>query len=336
MKKKVISVISLILVFSLIFLFVSDLCKRKYSDNKYRIFYEESANMDVLFFGSSIVHYSIYPMQLWHDYGITSYNMGNDSERLQMTYYDILNALDHASPKVIVVDVCALSWAGGNRDNTLKDHFFLDSVPLSVNKIKTVNAIFDGRERFEYLFPFELYHSRWNELTEEDFFFHTRDVKYGAIINTGILPTEYPAPELYEQSREVDVAVEHDTINRIIDLCRSKGVTPVFVYAPSGHRGGDQKIREQADEYFATLDVDYHQLLYLDCIEWDRDFLDGAHLNYNGGVKYTDFLGQLLKSTYNLPDHRNDASIADKWNKDYEAYEADILELTSEASPDEP
>ena len=60
MKKKLLSVLGLILIFSIMLSYVANLVKWKHSGNEYRIFYEKSSDFDVLFFGASVVHYSIY------------------------------------------------------------------------------------------------------------------------------------------------------------------------------------------------------------------------------------------------------------------------------------
>lgn len=312
------------------FSFGSNLVKWKHSGDEYRIFYEKCNDFDVLFFGASVVHYSVYPMQLWHDYGITSYNMGNDSERLQMTYYDMLNALDYASPKLIVVDLTGIGWAGANRDGTLKDHAFLDSVPLSKNKIKEINAIFEGSERLEYIFPFELYHSRWEELEADDFYFRTRDIEYGSERHAGIIPYPSPSPDMYEESRVNEVELERDTIARMIDLCRSRGIQIVFTHLPQAQRGGDQKNREACANIMKDFDVDYYDLLYVDFIDWSCDTIEGAHLNFYGGQKLTDYFGKMLSTQYGIADHRDDSAINASWNKDYESYELDVEEFMND------
>ena len=324
MKKKLLSVLGLLLVLLLMFLPASNLVKWKHSENEYRIFYEKKSDFDVLFFGASVVHYAVYPMQLWNDYGITSYNMANDSERLQMTYYDMVNAFDYATPKLAVVDLTAIGWAGAKRDGTLKDHAFLDSVPLSRNKIREINAIFEGTEKLEYLFPFELYHSRWNELEPDDFYFNAKSHEYGAERHSGVMYFDTPAPDMYEESREADVELERQTIQNIIDLCNSKGIDVIFTYFPAAHRGGDQKVREACGKMMADFDADYYDFLYVDFIDWSCDSVEGAHLNYYGGEKITDYIGNMLSEKYGISDRRGDTSISASWNSDYTIFNEEL------------
>ena len=55
---------------------------RKESYSKYADYYDRPEEFDVLFFGTSHVLRGVFPMELWNDYGIVSYNMSNNSETL--------------------------------------------------------------------------------------------------------------------------------------------------------------------------------------------------------------------------------------------------------------
>ena len=78
------------------------------------------------------------------------------------------------------------------------------------------------------------------------------------------------------------------------------------------------------------FDVDFYDFLYLDFIDWSCDTVEGAHLNYYGGQKITDYLGNLLSEQYSIPDRRNDSSINDSWNRDYILYDNDLQEFINE------
>ncbi len=319
-KKHFFQFICLLLVLGLSLSVAAGILKRKDSDIKYQVFYEKSYEYDVLFFGSSVVHYGIYPMQLWNDYGIRSYNMANDSERLAMTYYHIKNALDYANPKMIVVDLNGMAWAGTTRDDTLKDHNFLDSVPLSANKIMEITTIFEKEDWMQYLCPWYIYHSRWESLEEKDFLTE-RNVYYGANFLSGTTPWEQPTLDDYELSRYGDVEIEKETILNIISLCKEHHINVLFIYYPCPARGGDQKLREYCEEILKEKDADYIDLLYIDSIDWNNDFIQDGHVNYYGGEKVTTYLGEILSIQYGIQDHRNDEIYSLTWNDDYAEYE---------------
>lgn len=327
-KKVFYTLFTILLTLSLLMI-SSKVLKRKYSDNEYKRFYKYSSDYEVLFFGPSVVHYSISPMQLWNDYGITSYNMANDSERLTMTYFDIVNSLDYCSPKIIVVDLNAMAWAGSKRDKTLKDHNFLDAVPFSTNKIKEIVEVFEKDEYIEYLVPFTLYHSRWNELGKEDFEIDN-NVMYGLMPQQGILSIQTPTDDQYEESRFGKVNEEAEVIDDIIDLCNSNNIDLVFIYLPSGIRGGDQKLREYCNEILSGKGVPYVDMLHMESIEYNRDFCDAVHLNIFGSQKVTDYIGDYIISNYELTDYRQNVDYSERWGNNYFEYKEIVSEMMHE------
>ena len=86
---------------------LSNITKRKLIWQRTEDFKAQNENFDVLFFGTSQVMNGIFPMQLWNDYGIISYNLGNHAERMTMTYYNMVLALEETKPKLVVVDALA-------------------------------------------------------------------------------------------------------------------------------------------------------------------------------------------------------------------------------------
>ena len=68
-------------IFSLILLvllwMLSGVLERKESQTKIAPFLDRAEDVDVLFLGSSHVLSAVYPMELFSEYGITSYNLGS-------------------------------------------------------------------------------------------------------------------------------------------------------------------------------------------------------------------------------------------------------------------
>lgn len=55
--------------------FLTKLSDPGYAYSKNRDFIEHSDSYDVLFFGNSHMANGVFPMELWNDYGIVSYNL---------------------------------------------------------------------------------------------------------------------------------------------------------------------------------------------------------------------------------------------------------------------
>ena len=59
--------------------------ERKKSYHKLSPFFREEQDYDVLFLGNSHMINGVLPMQLWDEYGITSYNLGGHAATLPLT-----------------------------------------------------------------------------------------------------------------------------------------------------------------------------------------------------------------------------------------------------------
>lgn len=320
MKKRIVLSVLTFVIVCLALVITSEILKVKESEVKYDSFYQEAEKLDVLFYGSSIVHYGIYPMELWEEYGITSYNMGNNSERLAMTYFTLLNSLDYSSPKAVVIDLGGLGWAGQRVDGTLKDHVFLDSVPMSYHKWKTITELFEEDRWLEFFFPGSVYHSRWAELTEDDI---VKEQSYtrGADILTQVLMLEKPTSDRYEESRYEYLDYETENLLAMKALCEQRNIEMIFIFMPYEIRGGDQKLREFALEFTQKNNIRYYDLQELDIVDWEKGFSDESHLNYMGAEAMTSYIGKLLTTEYDIPSHKDDVKYHD-WCEDYERYVA--------------
>ena len=161
---------------------ITDMVERKDSDEKYADFFEQDADFDVLFMGTSHVMNGVYPMELWNEYGIVSYNFGGHANQMATTYWVMENALDYTTPEVVVIDCLACSSQWKCTDIFSYVHQSMDAFPLSTTKIKAVNDLLDDENMDEAIkegvarenseprtkiglqWNYSVYHSRWNEL----------------------------------------------------------------------------------------------------------------------------------------------------------------------------
>ena len=121
---------------------VTDLTERKASDSKYADFFQDR-DYDVLFMGTSHVINGVFPMELWNEYGITSYNFGGHSNQIPTTYWVMENALDYVTPKVIVIDCLTLSSEHKCAEEFSFLHLSMDAFPLSLTKIRAIWDLLD-------------------------------------------------------------------------------------------------------------------------------------------------------------------------------------------------
>lgn len=109
MRKHIFRVVSLILCLALSLGVAMQITVNKQSYEMSGWQLTEKDKADVLFFGTSYVHYGILCGELWEQNGIPAYNCGADGQNIDVTYWAIRNALDYVTPKVIVVDIFSTS-----------------------------------------------------------------------------------------------------------------------------------------------------------------------------------------------------------------------------------
>ncbi len=293
------------------------LFERKYSYIKYYDFYQQKQDFDVLFLGTSHVLNAVYPMDLWRDYGIVSYNMANHSENICTNYWQLRNALQYTKPKVVVVDLYAVDGDGKVNEQYL--HNFLDEVPFSLLKIEMVHDLLEPEKRAEYLFNLSLYHSRWEELGKEDLR-PVPGVEKGAEFRDDVtlnVPPELIPKEDYDPTDRLN----KQYLQKLIDLCKEQDIDIILMYVPYTMPEGHQRVANWGYVAAEKNDIPYLNFVYEDLdINYATDCADEAHhLNASGARKLTDYMGNYISTNYNVADHREDPEY-DFWYQDYAEY----------------
>lgn len=315
---------------------VTSLLERKESEEKYGKFFEHASDMDVLFLGTSHVLNSVFPMELWKDYGITSYNMGGHANQIPTSYWVMMNALDYSDPKVVVIDCYSLASNLKVFDDFEYVHLSFDAFPLSITKMKAVNDLLfnpgyansagaagaDGSKekhtRLGLLWDYSVYHSRWSDIGQRDFE-PEFSKEYGAESRIQIAepsdPAENPGTTLEEMT------VGRIYLEAMIEECKSRGIDVLLTYIPYPVTGESTWVDiNTVYEIAESHDVKYLDYLALDIVDYDTDCYDPAsHLNPSGAFKVTDYMGKYLLENYNLADHRGDERYA-YWDEDYNVY----------------
>ena len=319
---------SILLLITMVFSGIMFLQKATMRDNsrfKYHPFLQEDTEYDVLFFGTSHVINGIFPMQLWNDYGITSYNFGGHGNSLAMAYWTMVNAVEYHKPKIAVLDVLGAGSMSTSMDIS-NAHLSMDAFPLTKTKLTAVRDIFPNNkgQQMELLFPLSIYHNRWNEMSS-------------AMLKAGVGIYSSSSKEKGAESRmkvsipdDMELISEDDMINqdtvgleyiqKFITFCKENDVIPVIINIPYPAGLEAQQAANAAIKLSRENHVDAINFQYLDLVDFDTDCYDSySHLNPSGARKVTDYLGKYLTSHYDLADHRNDTEYAD-WSTDYDDY----------------
>ncbi len=316
----VIKGIVFLLFFVVIYCCINQIVTRKDSYTKNREFLEEENNFDVLFFGTSHMIDGLYPMELWNQYGIFSYNLAGASNQVAMHYWELVNALDYTTPKLVVVDCARISSMDKvpvlNMNNMHKP---FDFFPLSGNKVKAMYDLLEPEERSAYLWKFLLYHSRWNELSKEDFVVKSEGEKgANSLVNVAI-PNKKAVVERSEKTPADAVGAQY--LRKMIELCQEENIDILLTFIP--FPANKEKMQEANLAYDIAEEYGVNYINFLDMdgiVDFDTDCYDShSHLNPSGARKVTEYLGAYIQENYDIPDRREDAAYA-SWHEDYEAY----------------
>jgi hypothetical protein len=323
MNKKIRLLVSVLFTAAL---FVIGLCsimfltENKQSPIKYRDFYHKDEQYDVFLCGSSHMMNTVYPMELWKDFGITSYNIANSTETVATSYWVLKNALDYKKPKIVVLEIFLAGDVKVMSGNEAFLHNFFDELPFSQNKIDALKDLLpEDQSIAEYLFPFSTYHSRWAELQEMDFQ-KDRNLNKGAGAMVGWFQGE---EVVFTKKKEAPSKTGVEYLKKIKELCDANDIRLVLLCSPYLAKKAEQRKHNAYYEVAKELGVDFLNLIDKEVVDYETDMFDRGHCNSAGGKKVTDYLGNYLLSTFGA-DFFDDQTGKEAWNADYEEYAADL------------
>ena len=216
---------------------VSRLVERKASRNQFGPFLDQPEQYDVLFFGDSSFVNCLFPMELWEDYGIPGYNLSCYGNTIPTSYWSIMNALDDAKPKLVVMATNGVREERKVTGNSSDLHTALDFWPMSRTKMQAIedltldeenpeNKDDDGNDyqdiKWEFYAKLGKYHGRWSELTKADFSPVPAKGKGGEIL-VGIHPYwEYDIIDEDQYAEEFGYGYAY--LRKSIEACRIRGI----------------------------------------------------------------------------------------------------------------
>lgn len=330
--KTVIRCIAFLVVCSMIFINTSDLVRRVDDEsNEIHAFYDEPKNsIDVLYMGSSPILRGISPMLMWKEQGFTGYSRASALQPPNVSYGLLAESLEYQKPELVVLfpDNIFSEYDYAEREGDLRRS--LDGMKISKYKLEAVRKITaeDNRQTtLSYLFPLFRYHERWKEINlaeDKPAPLLEHSIKKGHVYLKGGEPREYPQGFM-EPTGAATPSFNPEAkayFEKSVALCKEKGIPVLFLHLPKMSWSYEQS--EVVKAFAKELGVDY-----LDCdvtevreqLELDPkvDYYDQGHMNMEGSLKLSRWIGAYLKNAYALPDHRGDATYA-RWDEDYLLY----------------
>ncbi len=302
--------------------------ERKESLRKYADLKKAAPLTDVLFLGSSHVINGIDPVLLYEEEGIASLNLGGHGSILPASYYELLLALSYASPRLVVVDGYMMDRDYHYLDEMTEDaddaereasvsqlHLNLDVFPPGRTKLHAVrDLIADRGTRFEFLFPFLLYHNRWSALTADDVLpvGHSAEDNHllGAEIRMGVDYRISPHEAVGEEVPDGTIHLGEQYLQMILAACRERDIDVALTFLPCNSTVTDRQTAERLEAVAAAEDLPCINLLKEPVVDPRTDYNDEGHLNLLGMTKVTRRIGTFLREHTDLPDRRGEEAYA--------------------------
>ncbi len=288
-------------------------------------YYDDVGEHDVIFVGDCEVYENFSPITLWEEYGITSYIRGSAQQLIWQSYYLLEETFEYEIPEVVVFNVLSMKY--GEPQSEAYNRLNIDGMRLSPSKIKSIKASMTEDEDFiSYIFPLLRYHSRWDELTSEDFkyiFSREKIGHSGYLMQKGVRGvSDLPAGILLEDYAFPEISWEY--LDMMRELCSSRGAELILIKAPSLYPYWYAEWDEQIITYAKENGIKYYNLLDL-CgeigIDWSADTYDmGLHLNVWGAEKLSLYFGRILAEEAGVSDRRGDGEVLAIWSEKSAAY----------------
>ena len=272
------------------------------------IFTEPENTIDVLVLGDSESYNSYIPLELWNQYGFTSYVCGTPAQRISNSYQYLKYAFNKQKPKIVI---------------------------LEANNLYTKNGVVRRiKEYIDKKIPAFEYHDRWKSLSKEDFY---KSSEYTEIVNdkgyrysNKVRIVKKSKRENFMQLNENAKNIPGDNkkiLKEIKDYCDKNNAKLILYNSPApanwnyNKHNGVEKLANSLGIEYIDLNIKVDELK----INWKKDSQEkkGEHLNYTGAMKVTNYLGNYLKSNNELPDHRQDENYK-SWDEAYVNFQKEI------------
>lgn len=285
-----------------------------YKDKMEDFYHQKEGSIDVIFLGASHCLDSFLPIELYKNYGITSYNLGSSSQFMVTSFFVLEEALHYQKPQCVVLDVSRL--VGTDNKNWIGDWHYscnykmISSIKNWIVRYKALLATKPETDTLvEWCIPTIKFHSRWNELEEKDWNIRSLcnnypEYLFGALgIDNSMLPwyelklhasdinfsysDEY-VEFIYDETDKIEEekiigtnlpfisTSEAGYLNNIVHLCKENDITLLCVKAPTA-ASWDRERYSLVKRYLENIDINYIDFNYDETgitFDWNTDTLD--------------------------------------------------------------
>lgn len=234
---------------------------------------EPAQTINLVVLGNSLSFTSIEPKTMEKDFGYNTWVLGQPGQLIQSAYYSLESTYETQSPKVVLLET-AMMFDG----------------PEGTNSLKTSMDMW-----MRYRMPFIHFHDLWRTYI---FGKEYVTISYHGFKERTVVEPYLDGPYMEPTDEEADFKNNsRHYVKKIKDLCDAHG-TRLILYSCPSPANYNYKIHNALTRWCGEEEIEYLDLnLMVDeiGIDWNLDALDGGdHLNLDGALKVTDFIGKIL------------------------------------------
>lgn len=329
----------LFLIFSQEYLFL----RPDNNSNRMRLqgFYMEDKNsLDVVFLGASEIYSGFSPGLAYDEYGFTSYAFTTSGNPVSLYKSQLDEILKYQSPKMIVVEVNGALY---DTDKVLTKDFdvgnYIENIPMSSNKIKTVSDLIPLKKQPIYYFPIVRHHNTWKAYPKK--FEQCKTLLSTQLRGYSLLKGEATRTNVMTSDEGIinyRLANDNSTLalmpksekyfRDFLQYCKDKNISNIlFVRFPhriyDGERNGvnmydsfkrSNEIGRIISEYGFEY-INFEKAMSETGLDICNDFYNDNHLNIYGEQKMTRHMSDILCERYGITETALTEKQAKRWNK---------------------
>lgn len=277
-------------------------------------FYQMAENsIDVLCFGSSHAASFFLPQELYNIYGIRSYNLGCEQQNLITSYFWLKEALRFQKPKVVLLDCYILfdyrpeEPLNSAESCTRKAFDYMHWSLVKKEAVNTICKLDENQSELSYYLPNIRYHTRWKELSENDFTYLEKSSQYelkgyAPFSHYGRNQNFVPFEQGLSEEKIEMVPLMKEYLEKITQLCAQENISLILIKTPSTYQniGKYNTIQQYAATHNLAF-IDFNEkTVYEECnYRFEQDNSDNGHGNLWGAQKITNYIGKYLINNYN-------------------------------------
>lgn len=292
--------------------------------------------IDVLLMGNSGVGVNLSCEELWKDYGLSSYALWGYAAPFWNSYYYLKEAVKVNKPKILVLEVATVASTYEYQDE-VPQYSNTIGIRNLINRIQAVQVSAPQDRWGDLVFGFPVYHTRFSELTRDDFsyYFWNTDLEN----EKGEATLQYLSSHLSLDDVSKITEVRHINqkqekyLRKMIEYCQEENIQVILVKTPLPNRVPNQPYYNAVSEIANEYEIPFinFNLLDKECgLEEDDFYADNHHLNKNGARKVSSYLGKYIMSNYTILDHRGDENYR-SWDIFASNKQNEYLRLITEA-----